>query len=456
MSVASETVPARETHVFPRLVHLDYPNVASAEGVWLTLAGSGRRILDGCSGGAMTACLGHSDAAVIEAAAAQARELSYTYNHHFTNEPQERLAERLVAEAAPAMARVRFTSGGSEANETALRLIRGYHVERGDSERWRIVAPAQAYHGSLTGALALSGRRSLRERWDPYLSRHLHLPPMPWREDPTGEQALAALDRLLEEAGPETVAAYFCEPVTAAALPGFAPPEAFWRGLDERRREHGFLICCDEIVSGMGRTGSWFASDRLPFAPDIVTAGKGLGAGYAPIAAVLCTQAVYDALERGSGEFDHGHTWDGAPLPCAVGSAVLEQIASRALVTRVDARGPRLRDQLQDALRDLASVREVRGRGYLLGVELVDPRDGASPLPDALDVERIVTEAALGRDLLLAATSTAADGYVGDQVLLAPAYTMSDDELDALVACTAAALGDAERAIERALAGAPA
>ncbi len=455
MSVPAATASVDESCVLPRAADFDYPSVESADGVWLTLAGSGRRILDACSGGAMTTCLGHGDEAVIAAAAEQSLALPYAYQHHFTNAPQERLAERLTTDLMPEMARVRFTSGGSEANETALRLIRSYHVERGDADRWRMIAPAQSYHGSLTGALALSGRPSLRARWAPYLAGHLHLSAR-WRDDPDGSQALAELDRLLAEAGPGTVAAYVCEPVSAAAAPALRPPDAFWRGLDERRREHGFLVAFDEIVSGMGRTGIWLASQQLPITPDVVTIGKGLGAGYAPIAAVLCTEAVYDALDAGSGEFEHGHTWDGAPLPCAVGNAVIDRLVEIEAPARAREGGARMLAALDERLRDLALVREVRGSGLLLGIEMVDPRDGRSPLPAALDVERLVVERALAQDLLLTATATATDGIVGDQVLLAPALTATDAELDEMVARTVALLEALEPEVVGALAEAEA
>ncbi|OJU82363.1 MAG: hypothetical protein BGO11_06950 [Solirubrobacterales bacterium 70-9] len=429
---------AAASRVLPRQAGFDYPSVERAAGLWLELT-NGRRILDACSGGAMTACLGHGNEAVIAVAAEQGEQLSYCYSHHFTNEPQESLARRLVEEVAPAMDRARFATGGSEANETALRLLRSYHVECGDSDRWRVISPAQAYHGSLTGTLALTGRESLRRNWDPYLVSQPHLGPAAWRDDPTGEEALAELDRILAEAGPETVAAYFCEPVSAAALPAFSPPEGFWRGLAERRAEHGFLIVCDEIVSGIGRTGSWFASDRLPFTPDIITAGKGLGGGFAPISAVLCTAGVYDAIDQGSGDFDHGHTWDGAPLPCAVAEAVIDQIVAGNLVAKVAAAGGAFRDQVAAAVGELPIVCDVRGCGFLVGIEL----DPGATAPGA---EQAIVEAGLRHDLLLAATDTVADGFVGDQVVLAPSFTAGAEELDLIVARTAAALVDLEMA----------
>jgi adenosylmethionine-8-amino-7-oxononanoate aminotransferase len=445
-------VRADETNVLPRFLDLAYPSVERGEGVWLTTV-DGRRILDACSGGAMVTCLGYGVAELVEAAAAQAERIAYFYNHHFTSEPQERLAERLLEVAAPAMARVRFVSGGSEAVETALQLARLYHVERGETSRWRAITQAQAYHGATMGTLALTGRRALREPYEPYLARHLHIPPSTWRFDPTGEAALEALDRALEEAGPENVSAFFCEPVSAAALPAYSPPDRFWEGLAERRERYGFLVCFDEVVTGIGRVGTWLAADQLPIRPDIVAVGKALGAGYAPLGAVLCTQEVYDAIDRGSREFDLGHTWDGAPLSCAVGLAVLDLLVSRGLVDRVRERGPGLRDELARAVEGFEIVREVRGRGFLLGVELVDPRDGESFLPVELDAAALVDDTALEHGLLVTSTHPQADGYAGDQVLLAPAYVATDDELGQMVERFRDAIADVERTVKQRLAG---
>jgi adenosylmethionine-8-amino-7-oxononanoate aminotransferase len=448
--MAATGIRSDDTRVFPRFLDLAAPSVERGDGVWLTTT-DGHRILDACSGGAMVACLGYGVPEIVAAAAEQAERLSYFYNHHFTSEPQERLADRLLEVVAPAMARVRLVSGGSEANETALQLARLYHVERGETERWRVISPAQSYHGSTMGTLALNGRRALQEPYTPYLASHLHIPPSTWRFDPTGEAALVELDRLLEETGPETVAAFFCEPVSAAALPGASPPDRFWEGLEERRERHGFLICFDEVVTGIGRVGSWLAADQLPIQPDIVAIGKGLGAGYAPLGAVLCREHVYDAIDRGSREFDLGHTWDGAPLSSAVGLAVLELLEQRGLVDRVRDRGPGLRDELEAALEGSEIVREVRGRGFLLGVELVDPRDGESFLPVGLDAASLVDDTAMDLGLLVTSTHPQADGFAGDQTLLAPAYVSTDEELAEIVDRFRATIESVERSIKGAL-----
>jgi adenosylmethionine-8-amino-7-oxononanoate aminotransferase len=440
------------TGVFPRELDRRYPVIESAEGVWLRTP-SGRRYLDAISGGAMVANIGYGVTAVVEAAAAQARKVPYVYNQQFTSPAQERLA-REVLELAPAgFTRVHFVSGGSEGNEMALRLARSYHVERGEPGRWRIISPAQAYHGPTMATLALTGRAALIGPYAPYLVPGLHVPPSTWRFDPSGQAALAALDAALEEAGPDAVAAFFCEPVSAAALPGYRPPDAFWRGLDERRRAHGFLVVLDEVVTGLGRTGTWFATDQLPIVPDVIVTAKGLGAGYAPVGAVLCAQHVFDAVAGGSRAFEAGHTWDGAPLPCAVGSAVLAHLKRHGLVDQVRARGPRLRDRLDQALAGCPMVREVRGVGFLLGIDFVDPRDGASFLPPELGVARRIDTEALERGLLLYSSQPTADGYAGDQTLLAPAFVMTDAEWDDVVERCAESVFTVARWVERRLAG---
>jgi adenosylmethionine-8-amino-7-oxononanoate aminotransferase len=448
------TVRADDTSVFPRFLDLEYPSIDRGEGVWLYTV-DGDPILDGCSGGAMVACLGYGVPEFIAAASEQAERIAYMYAHHFSNEPQEALAHKLIDVVAHEMARVRFVSGGSEANETALRLARSYHVERGQPDRWRVVSPAQSYHGSTMATLSLSGRKSLQEPYGQYLAEHPHIPPSTWRFDPTGQAALHALDRALALVGPDTVAAFFCEPISAAALPAYSPPDLFWKGLAERRDEHGFLICFDEIVTGMGRAGTWLAADQVPIQPDIVTLGKGLGAGYAPLAAVLCRQHVYDAIDAGSRELDLGHTWDGAPLPCAVGLAVLDVLVERDLLERVRDRGPSFRDEVESALAGSDMVREVRGRGFLLGVELVDPRDGESDLPDELDVAALVDQTAFERGLLVTSTHSTRDGYAGDQILLAPAFVSSDEELGEMAGRFGQAMVEVERRVKGALDGRP-
>lgn len=440
-------IESQRTHVLPLEFGRAMPVIVRGEGVWVEDA-AGRRYLDAMSGGSMAATLGHGRSDIAAAAQAQAETLAYVHNERLTNPAQERLARELIEVAPEGFSRVRFTISGSDANEMAIQLARNYHVERGEPERWQVISPAQAYHGPTMETLALTGRPGLHGPFGPYMPRHLHIPPSTWRFDPTGEAALEALDQALDEAGPENVSAFFCEAISAAALPAYTPPQRFWEGLADRRERHGFLVCFDEVVTGVGRTGSWFAGAETACVPDIIATAKGLGAGYAAIGAVLCREHVYQAVARGSRRFSLGHTWDGAPLACAVGLAVLEALRSERLIERVRDRGPSLRDELASALSDIPLVHEVRGHGYLLGVEYVDPRDGESFLPPELRVAGRIDNAAFERDLITLSTQPTRDGYAGDQSLFAPAFITTDDELAEMVSRFADAVRQVAEEVE--------
>jgi adenosylmethionine-8-amino-7-oxononanoate aminotransferase len=437
--VTHGAVGSSQTRLFPPELDHAYPVAVRGEGVWLEDV-DGNRYLDAMSGGSMAATLGYGRTDLIAAARDQGARLAYVHNELLTNPAQERLARDLVEVAPEGFTRAHFVTGGAEANEAALRLARHYHVDRGEPERRRVISPAQSYHGPTIATLALTGRPGLQGPLTPYFTQaFLHIPPTTERFDPTGESTLDALDRALEKVGPETVSAFYCEPISGAALPAHKPPDRFWEGLAERRERHGFLICFDEIVTGLGRTGSWFAADDLPFVPDIIATAKGLGAGYTAIGAALCREHVYDAIAAGSRTFPLGHTWNGAPLSCAVGVAVLEVLKREQLVERVRERGPRLRQELEDALRDVPLVHEVRGHGFLLGIEYADPRNGASFLPPELGVAGKIDATALEHGLIVLSTQPTRDGYAGDQTLFAPAFTATDEELTEMVERFAAA-----------------
>jgi adenosylmethionine-8-amino-7-oxononanoate aminotransferase len=429
-----------------------YPVIVRGDGVWVEDA-EGRRYLDAMSGGSMALTLGHGRTDLIDSAYEQTRKLAFVHNERLTNPAQEQLAHDLIEVAPEGFTRVHFVTGGAEANEAALRMARSYHVERGEPKRWRVISPAQAYHGPTMATLALTGRPGLQGPLTPYLEEQPHIPPSTWRFDPTGQQALDALDEALERVGPDTVSTFFCEAISAAALPAYTPPQRFWEGLAERRERHGFLICFDEVVTGIGRTGSWFAADRLPFTPDIIATAKGLGAGYTAIGAALCHERVYEAVAGGSRRFTLGHTWDGAPLPCAVGVAVIDALKRENLVEHVARRGAQLRDELAAALSDVALVKEVRGHGYLLGVEYVDPRDGESFLPADLKVAGRMDDRALERGLVILSTQPTGDGYAGDQSLFAPAFTTSDEDLAEMVSRFAGVVRDVADEVDLELAG---
>jgi adenosylmethionine-8-amino-7-oxononanoate aminotransferase len=443
------------THVLPLELDRRYPVIVKGEGVWVEDA-QGRRYLDAMSGGSMAATLGHGRHDLVAAARRQAESLSYVHNERLTNPAQEELAQQLADLAPPGFTRVRFVTGGAEANEMAIQLARRYHVDRGEPQRWQVISPAQAYHGPTMATLALTGRPGLQRPFGPYLPAHPHIPPSSWRFDPSGEQALEGLDRVLESVGPETVSVYFCEPISAAALPAYTPPTRFWEGLAERRERHGFLIAFDEIVTGIGRTGRWFAAGGIPLLPDIIAIAKGLGAGYAAIGAVLCQARVYDAIAAGSRAFTLGHTWDGAPLSCAVGLAVINVLRREGWIDHLRTQGPRLRDQLAAALRDLPMVKEVRGHGYLLGIDYVDPRDGRAFLPPELKTAGRIDAVALEGGLVTLSTMPTRDGFAGDQSLFAPPFTSTDGELDEMVQRFSQAVHQVAEEVEARLAAVPA
>jgi hypothetical protein len=452
----TRSIDASETKLFPPELDRPYPVAVRGEGVWIEDA-EGRRYLDAMSGGSMAATLGYGRSDLVEAACEQALKVSYVHNEYLTSPAQERLAEELVAVAPEGFARAYFVTGGAEANEAALRMARAYHVNRGDAKRWRVVSPAQAYHGPTIATLALTGRPGLHGPLTAYLPPVEHIPPTTKRFDETGQAALDALDRILDEVGPESVSLFFCEAISAAALPALKPPDRFWEGLAERRERYGFLIGFDEIVTGLGRTGNWFAANDLPLVPDLIATAKGLGAGYAPIGAALCREHVYESVAGGARTFSLGHTWNGAPLSCAVGLAVVDALRREGLIERVRERGPSLRNELEEALRGIPIVHEVRGHGFLLGVEYADPRDdGASFLPPELGVAGKIDAAAFERGLITLSTQPTRDGFAGDQSLFAPPFVTPDDELAEMVERFAGAVGDVWTAVERELEAAPA
>lgn len=384
-------------HIFPPEPGRGYPMAVSGRGAWVEDA-TGKHYLDAASGRSMAAILGHGRRDLLETIRHSAKRIPYVNNEWLTNPWQEELAARLTGAGPPGFTRVRFVTGGAEGNETAVRMARQYHVERGESERWRVISPSCPRRG-------------------------------PTMRTP----ALDELDRVLERAGPETVSLFFCEPVNASGSPAHLPPQDFWEGLVERRERHGFLIGLDEATTGMGRTGDWFAAARLPLEPDIIVYAESLGAGYAALGAVLCHSDVYRAFADGSGRFALGHTWDGAPLSCAVGLAVIDILRREGWVEHVARRGPRLREHLESALSGIDMARRVRGTGYLLDVEYADPRDGESSLPQKLKTAERVKRQCADNGLLVLSAPPAGDGTTSDRTLFAPPFVTPESDLEEMV-----------------------
>jgi adenosylmethionine-8-amino-7-oxononanoate aminotransferase len=428
------------------------PTAVSGEGCWLVDA-DGRRYLDG-SGGAAVSALGHSDASVRAAVIEQVERLAFAHTGFFTSEPAEQLGQRLIAHAPDGIERVYLVSGGSEAVEAAIKLARQYAVERGQPERRHIVSRRQSYHGNTLGALAAGGNRWRREQFAPLLiDTTLISACFPYRgqradEDleAYGRRVADELEQAILDLGPDTVLAFVAETVVGATAGAVIPAPGYFARVREICDRYGVLLILDEVMCGMGRTGTIFACEQEGVSPDIVTVAKGLGAGYQPIGAMLCTAELHDTLARGSGIFQHGHTYLAHPVAAAAGVAVMDAIVGRDLLPRVVAAGERLDEGLRSKLGDHPVVGDIRGRGLFRAVELVADRATRAPADPALRLHARVKRAALDEGLICYPMGGTVDGVHGDHVLLAPPYIVSDDEVDEIVARLA-------RAIDRALAG---
>ncbi len=436
-------------HVFYRQLTETYPVAVRGEGCHI-IDRDGRRYLD-ASGGAAVSCLGHSHPRVIAAIKRQLDTIPYAHTGFFTSEPAEALADRLIAAAPPGMDRVYFVSGGSEAVEAALKLARQYHVERGEPQRSRFIARRQSYHGNTLGALAVGGNAWRRRMFEPLLIGVEHVTPCyPYREQRAGESDEAFVDRLvgelaerIEAIGPERVIAFIAEPVVGATLGAVPALPGYFRRIRELLDRHGILLVLDEVMCGMGRTGTLFACEQEGVVPDIVTIAKGLGAGYQPIGAMLAHRRIVETIRNGSGFFQHGHTYMGHPTACAAALAVQEVIAEENLLERVREMGERLRDTLEARFGQHPHVGEIRGRGLFRGMEFVRDRDSKEPFDPSLRLHARIKKAAMARGLMCYPMGGTIDGRRGDHLLLAPPFIVSQDEIDQIVDRLDGAISDA-------------
>ena len=432
--------------MFHRSLRHEYPFAVRGEGVYL-YDRDGRRYLD-ASGGAAVSCLGHSDRAVTDAIARQLKTLPFAHTSFFSNEPMEALAARLVEGAPRPLAKVYFTSGGSEAMEAALKLARQYHLENGEPERVHFIGRRQSYHGNTLGALAVGGNAWRRAPYEPLLMRATHVSPCyAYRDQRAGESDAAygerlagELEREIERLGPRTVIAFVAETVAGATL-GAAPPVAgYFKRVREVCDRHGVLLILDEVMCGMGRCGTLWAFEREGVVPDMVTIAKGLGAGYQPIGALLVGSPVYEALARGSGAFQHGYTYIGHAAACAGALAVQRRLRDDGLLARVQPMGELLGRELRRAFAEHPHVGDIRGRGLLWALELVRQRDLKQPFDPRERIHARVKQEALNQGLLCYPMGGTIDGVRGDHVLLAPPYTIEPEQLEELWEKLAAAL----------------
>ncbi|MBE9605380.1 aspartate aminotransferase family protein [Acetobacteraceae bacterium H6797] len=437
------------SQIIHRMLRKDPPLAVGGQGIWLRDA-RGREIIDG-SGGAAVACLGHGHPVVIEAIKAQVDKLCYAHTSLFSCEPAEELAEELVGHKPGGLSHAYFVSSGSEAMEAALKLARQYFLEIGQPERTKVIARRQSYHGNTLGALALGGNAARREPYAPLLADAFsHVSPCyPYRDQRDGESDADYVERLAEELedefmrlGRDKVMAFCAETVVGATLGCATALPGYFKAMREVCDRYGALLILDEVMSGMGRTGTLHAWEQEGVSPDIQAIAKGLGGGYQPIGGILAGEKVVKALRDGSGTFKHGHTYQAHPVACAAALAVQQVIERDGLLANVRARGEQMEALLHERFGNHRHVGDIRGRGLFWAIELVQDRAGKTVFDPALAVNERVKYAALERGLACYPMGGTIDGKRGDHVILSPPYISSEDEAVMMVDRLAGAVED--------------
>lgn len=427
------------SHVLHRSLTHSYPTAVAGDGPYL-IDREGRRYLD-ASGGAAVSCLGHSDPEVIAAVREQIGTLAYAHTSFFTTEVMEELADFLIARAPAGLDSVYFVSGGSEAVETALKLARQYFVEIGQPQRTHVIARRQSYHGNTLGALAAGGNAWRRQQFQPLLIDVSHVGPCyAYREQRAGESDEQFATRLAQELeaeilrlGSDQVMAFVAEPVVGATLGAVTAVPGYFKKIREVCDRHGVLLILDEVMCGMGRTGSLFAADQEGITADLITIAKGLGAGYQPIGATLLSGRIRDAIAQGSGFFQHGHTYIGHATACAAALAVQKAVEQRGLLEKVVRQGDRLHARLVEQLGQHPNVGDIRGRGLFRGIELVADRASKTPFAPELKPHARFKKQAMAEGLMCYPMGGTLDGQRGDHLLLAPPFIIDDGHVEEIV-----------------------
>ena len=425
--------------VFHRNPKHDYPLAVGGDGPYIIDRG-GKRYLDACCGAAVS-CLGHSDREVIEAIKAQLDSLPFAHTSFFTNQPMEDLASALVDGAPAGIARVYFCSGGSEAVEAALKLARQYCVEIGQPRRAHVIARRQSYHGNTLGALAAGGNLWRRKQFEPLLVEVSHVSPCySYRGKQEGESDAGYGERLVRELeqevlrlGPDKVIGFIAETVGGATLGCVTPMPGYFQGVREVCDKYGMLLILDEVMCGMGRCGTRYACEQEGVVPDLICIGKGLGAGYQPIGALLASARIYDAVVNGSGFFQHGHTYTGHASACAGALAVQGVVKQRGLLAKVRELGAGLEARLRARFGGHPRVGEIRGRGLFWALELVEDRVSKRPFAAQRKISAKLKLRALENGLMCYPMAGTLDGVSGDHVVLAPPYIITETQLDEIV-----------------------
>jgi adenosylmethionine-8-amino-7-oxononanoate aminotransferase len=400
----------------------------------------GKCYLDGC-GGAAVSNLGHSHPAVKQAIAAQLEAIPFAHTGFFTSNSSEQLADYLCNLAPDPLNHVYFVSGGSEAVESALKMARQYFVESGQPQRNQFIARRQSYHGNTLGALGVGGNMWRRTQFEPLLTGSHHVSPcyayrdkLPEESELDYSQRLAdELEAKILEVGSEKIMAFVAEPVVGATAGALAATKNYFKLIRQVCDKYGILLILDEVMCGVGRTGTFFAFEQEGVIPDLVTIAKGLGAGYQPIGAALASDKIYDTISNGSGFFQHGHTFMAHPMACAAALATVKTIIEDNLLDDVKNKGHKLKALLQQELADLPYIGDIRGKGLFIGIELVADKKTKRPLPPEIPANKQVKAKAMELGLMCYPMAGTIDGVHGHHILLAPPFIMNDTELETLV-----------------------
>jgi len=423
--------------VFFRDLHQDYPVAASASGMYIQDE-TGKRYLDMCGGAAVSA-LGHQHPEVIATLQEQIRTMAYAHTGFFSNQPQEKLAEALTSRFREDGAKVYFSSSGSEANETALKLAWQYWKSKGFSGKTKIISREHSYHGNTLGALSVSGNLARRKPMDDLLLDWPRIPSCyPFRYQKDGEsdleygaRAAGYLEEAILEAGPDTVAAFIAEPVVGASLGAVTASTGYFQKIREICDRYDVLLIADEVMCGTGRTGTFYAHEQENFTPDIVTLAKGIGGGYQPLAATLARRHLVDHFSRPGNIFDHGHTYVGHASSCAVGMAVVDAIEKYQLLGSVKVMGDRLQTALTEQFRDHPHIGDIRGRGLLRALELISDNDNQTPINSTPPLAKAIRNSAMDHGLLCYPSDGSENN--GSHILLAPPFILEDRHIDEMV-----------------------
>ena len=433
----TDTMSVNAERIFHRTLRGKWPCISHGEGVYL-FDTDGNRYLDACAG-VHVVSIGHGVEEVVEAMSEQARKVCFAYGR-FVSEAQIELSGRIADLAPDGLNRVFFVSGGSEATESAMKMARKYHLERGNASKFKVISRWQSWHGNTIGALSMSGRSSWRDDYVPYLLDFPHItPPYPYRCPYCAECNECSLDcadeleRVIKQEGSDSISAFIAEPILGTSAGGVTPPDDYFPRIREICDLYDVLMIVDEVVTGFGRTGTDFGIQHWDVVPDIMATGKGLSSGYTPIAATIAHEKIYDTIYGKASAFVHGHTYGGNPLSCATALAVQEYIAANDLVSRCAEMGDLMLEKLLP-LQELPHVAEVRGKGLLIGIEFVADKTSRAPFDPAIGVTSRIVDRCFDKGVLIMPGAPGlVEGTSGDHIAISPPFTIDESEVQTAV-----------------------